>query len=188
MDRSKILVVDLETTSLKPHEGDIIEIGIVSLDNTGVVESVFETVVRPNRPVAQWRDCWAIANTSLTEEVVIGGLSLETIRLTLQSVLNLQPVTAFNRNFDVGFLKHNKFTIHQTIDCPMLITTDILKIPGRRGGYKWPKFQEAWNHFFPECTDYREQHRALDDATHEAQLIWKLKQLGYYKGVLNEID
>ncbi len=32
--------------------------------------------------------------------------------------------------------------------CTMLACTDVLCLPGYRGGYKWPKLEEAYYHFF----------------------------------------
>ena len=62
----------------------------------------------------------------------------------------------------------------------MLVSTPVLKLPGRHGNYKWPKVQEACYYFFPHRSDYIEAHRAYDDAVHEAEIVYELYQRGYW--------
>jgi len=58
----------------------------------------------------------------------------------------------------------------------MLRATGMCKITkAGRSGYKWPKVEEAWEHFFPD-QPYVEQHRALDDALHEAKIAYAISQ------------
>ena len=61
----------------------------------------------------------------------------------------------------------------------MKLSTDICKIPSSRG-YKWPKVQEAWEHFFGD-TGYIETHRGADDAFHDADIVMELYKLGVFK-------
>jgi len=46
---------------------------------------------------------------------------------------------------------------------------------------KWPKVEEAWEFFFSDV-EYKEKHRALDDARHEALIAYELFKLGYFNG------
>ncbi len=66
----------------------------------------------------------------------------------------------------------------------MLVSTPICKCPNKngRGGYKWPKVEEAYKHFFPE-SEYVELHRGADDAFHEADIVYELHKLGL---IINE--
>ena len=61
----------------------------------------------------------------------------------------------------------------------MLICTDVCKIQGKYGKYKWPKVEEAWQHLFPEV-DYVEKHRGADDAFHEAKIVHELIKMGKF--------
>ena len=45
--------------------------------------------------------------------------------------------------------------------CTMKASTDICKIPGNYGKYKWPKLQEAYKHFFHK--EFDNAHDALPD-------------------------
>ena len=61
----------------------------------------------------------------------------------------------------------------------MLLSTNICKLPNQnnKAGYKWPKVEEAWKHFYPEI-EYVELHRGADDAFHEADIVFALHKLG----------
>lgn len=62
----------------------------------------------------------------------------------------------------------------------MLLSTDVVKMPSPRGGYKWPKVQQAYDFFFPD-NEYTEQHRGADDAFYEADIVYKLYEMGKFK-------
>jgi DNA polymerase-3 subunit epsilon len=106
---------------------------------------------------------------------------LDEFKQELQEIFNLYPLTAFNKSFDLGFLKERGFNFPEELPCIMLSSTNICKIPHRNNGpgYKWPKAQEAWNCFFPD-TFYNEKHRAADDALHEAQILFEMYNRGKY--------
>ena len=179
---NKILVVDLETTDLKPSKGDIIEIGAVLLSADGTIEKAVDVVVRPTRSVEAWQNCWTLKNTDLTVEAVLASKPLVKVRDSLQVLLWHYPVTSYNRDFDTGYLKYNGFKARWCSACPMLIASEVMKLPGNYNNYKWPKLQEAWKYFFPGVV-YKIHHRALDDAWCTAQIIQRLKELGYYEGL-----
>ena len=106
---------------------------------------------------------------------------MESVREDVQGILNryTNGATAFNNQFDFGFMESRGFKFPKKLPCPMKISTNICKIPGPYG-YKWPKVQEAFDHFFGK-TDYVEQHRGADDAFHEADIVFKLIQMGKFK-------
>ena len=57
----------------------------------------------------------------------------------------------------------------------MLKLTSILRIPNisyYAKDYKWPSVREAYHYFFPNESNI-EKHRALDDAIHEAKIIYE---------------
>jgi len=176
---NKILVLDLETTDLKPQLGDIIEMGAVLLSSDGTIEGVIDTSIKPTRPVEEWRDCWCLRNTDLTVEAVLAGQTLDEMRTSLQKLFWDYLATSYNRDFDFGYLVYSGFKIERTLACPMLIASDIMKLQGNYSNYRWPKFQAAWDYFFPD-SEYKTRHRAFDDAWHVAQLVHKLKEFGYY--------
>jgi len=180
---NKILVLDLETTDLKPAIGDILEIGAVLLSSDGTIEKAVDEIIKPTKPVEMWCDCWCLRNTDLTLAAVLAGQTLDEVRDFLQGLLQCYSVTSYNRDFDIDYLTYNGFAVRRRIACPMLIASDIMKLQGSYNNYRWPKFQAAWDYFFPDSS-YKARHGAFDDAWHVARLVHKLKELGYYRGVL----
>lgn len=175
---SYLHVVDLETTGLYPGRDDIVEIGIAKLDlESGKISKVFDQVIKPKGEYNQ--DAWVFYNTSLTTKDVDEAKPLEAYFAELFPVLANNLVVAYNASFDVGFLRANGFDLPAVAIDPMEIATNVLKIPHHYYGYKFPKFQEAWNHYFG-FDDYFEEHRAYDDAYHEAKLIHEMIQRGDY--------
>ncbi|MCK5906008.1 MAG: hypothetical protein KAG37_00375, partial [Flavobacteriales bacterium] len=82
--------------------------------------------------------------------------------------------------FDFEFLISRGFRFPKMLPCPMLLSTDVCKLPGNYGKYKWPKVEEAYDHFFPNNT-YVEKHRGADDAFHEADIVYELHKMGLFK-------
>ena len=50
----------------------------------------------------------------------------------------------------------------------------------KNGYLKNPNVEEAFKFFFPDI-QYSEKHRGLDDAKHEAMIVYKLYQMGVFK-------
>lgn len=179
-----ILVVDIETTDTNPHVGKILEIGIVSLDlETGKIIELFDQVLREDGLTAKHRDSWIFSNSDMTIEEIRNAPPASEVLPQVQAIFDMYPlgVTAFNRNFDVGFLKSRGINCGRDLQDPMLIATNLCKLPSPRGrGWKWPKAQEAYDYFFPD-NQYVEAHRGCDDAKHEAEMVYELWKLGLFK-------
>ena len=181
----KILILDIETTGFLNQGGSIVEIGIVELDlDTGEITEVFESLVKEKILTGKHRKepfGWIFNNSDLTPEAVRNAPGETEVFLQVQAILNKYPLgcTAFNKKFDFDFLKSRGIGIKE-LPCPMILSTDICKLPGRYDDYKWPKVEEAFSHFFPDI-EYIEKHRGLDDAKHEAMIVYKLYQDGVFK-------
>lgn len=183
---TKIMVVDIETTGFFNKGGLIVEIGAVSLDlASGEVAPLFDMLIRESGFSDKHRDSWIFKNSDLKFEDVLRARHINNhlIRMQLQHLFDLFPATAWNKKFDFEFLRDRGFKIRE-LDCPMMLATNICKLPGPYG-YKWPKVEEAWRYFFPDIS-YVEAHRGLDDAMHEAKLVHELYKRGVFKveGVL----
>lgn len=178
MEIKKIGVVDLETTGLNSKIDSIVEIAVVSLDlETGEVETLYNQLVKETEYINEYG--WIFENSDLSPEKVNNAQPLEFLKLA--SIFVNYPMTAYNKNFDISFLRKRGFKISNILPCPMKILTPICKIPSRNfhSTYKYPSFKEAWAFTFPD-KKYKQSHRALDDATHEAQLIFELYKRGIY--------
>lgn len=179
-----ILVIDIETTDKTPRTGKIVEIGIVSLDlETGNIIELFDSLLREDGLTAKDREAWIFSNSDMTVEMVRNAPPAAEVFLQVQALLDLYPLgcTAFNRSFDVGFLESRGIRFGRNLQCPMLLATNICKLPSPRGiGWKWPRVPEAYKFFFPE-SNYVEDHRGLLDARHEAEIVYELWKMGVFK-------
>ena len=183
LNKNKILSLDIETTGFFGQGGSIIEIGIVDLDlDTGEITEVFDSLLREERLTDEHGEKpfgWIFKNSDLTLEEVMDAPLAKDIFPVVQVLLDCYPLgcTAFNKKFDFGFLRDRGLKIKE-LPCPMLLSTNICKIKNRYG-YKWPKVEEAFSHFYPDI-EYTEKHRGLDDAKHEAMIVYALYQLGVF--------
>ena len=180
----KILIVDLETTGFQNDNGKIVEIGLVVLDlETGNKTVLLDVTCREAGMTIKDRDAWIFQNSDLTVQQVREAQDLSEIAPMIQRIINLYPdgITAFNRNFDINFLKSRGFIFPKLLPCPMILCTSICKIPQKngRGGYKFPKAQEAYDYFFPD-SGFIEEHRGASDCLMEADIVYSLYKLGVF--------
>lgn len=171
----EIAIIDLETTGDNFYSDSIIEIGICKLNlNTGEIKPLFDKICcEKGKDISS--DAWIFNHSNLDYYDVVNAPDISKYRREVQHILNMYPVTSYPQNFDFTFLTNRGFKIRKKFWDPMKKLQYLLKIPHYNGDYKWPSIQEAWNYFFPE-SDYTPNHRALDDAIHEAQIIF-----AYYK-------
>ncbi|MFA8299561.1 MAG: 3'-5' exonuclease [Hyphomicrobiales bacterium] len=179
----EILIVDIETTGFLAQGGKIVEIGIVKLNlNNGEITPVYNSLIKEdgfNLSHTYGRFGWIFKNSDLSYDDVCCAPSLESQRVELQSLFSTYKATAYNKSFDFGYLRDRGFSINE-LECPMRIATPILDLRcknGRRG--KFPKVEEAWDYFFGN-TGYIEAHRGLDDAQHEAMIVYELYKMGEF--------
>lgn len=101
----RFAVVDLETTSLEPSAGHILQIALVVADSSGTVLDTWSTYVKPPR--------WPLAGVGPT---AIHGIRRSTLRGAPHAAEALRELahrlpgcvfTAHNADFDLGFLRHH---------------------------------------------------------------------------------
>ncbi|KKL61636.1 hypothetical protein LCGC14_2193360 [marine sediment metagenome] len=180
-----IIVVDIETTGFSHQNDCIVEIGICELDlNSGECHKLFNKLIREAHFSTHHRNAWIFKNTNLRCEDILGAKPLKVYKKELQRIFNIYPATAFNKRFDFNFLQDRGFLIKE-LPCPMIIATDILKLPPRKPGtiYKWPSVEETWNYLFPN-NEYSEKHRSYDDVFHEALIILELFRRNKWKLII----
>lgn len=183
MTKGLIGVIDIETTGFF-GEGKIVEVGIAGLYlKTGRVFPLFNSLCKEPGLTAKDRNAWIFHNSDMKPDDVRETPLLEDIKDRIQNVIsNVEAVTAFNKDFDMKFLRSRGFNIEREWPCPMNVATPVCKMPKKDGkrGYKFPSVEEAWHFFFPE-EKYVEEHRGLDDALHEAKIIYELYKQGYIR-------
>ena len=177
-------VLDIETTGWLNAGGKIVEVGVVGLHlPTGNRYQLFDAVCKEPGLAAKDRNAWIFQNSDLTPDEVRDAPLLSDLLPQLHWVISqVRAVTAYNKAFDLPFLRSRGLKIEHEWPCPMEVSTPICKIP--RPGFrkfKWPSVEEAWAYFFPD-EPYVELHRGYDDAYHEAKIVHKLYTEGYIKG------
>lgn len=179
----KIVIIDIETTGFLQKGGKIVDIGIVELNlEDGSMEVLFDQVTHERGITKEEvEDSWIVKNSSLTLEEIRHSKRLDHYKEELQSIFDKYYVTAFNKAFDFGFLRDRGLLIKKELDCPMHVCTNICKLPGKFGKYKWPKVEEAMATLIPEIENYVEAHRGCSDALDEAQIVYKLYQMGKFR-------
>lgn len=179
-----ILIVDIETTGFSNNDF-IIEVGIVTLD-------IVSGKILPLLDVLTWEkgitreiidNSWIANNSTITSDAIYNnGIQFQKLIPTIQNLINMFPlgITAFNNVFDFRFLENRGLCLNTKLDCPMKVATDIIKLPHqKRAGFKYPNVEEAYNYYFPE-KPYKELHRGLDDAIHEAKIIYEMIKRGEF--------
>jgi DNA polymerase-3 subunit epsilon len=182
----EIAIVDIETSGFQNEGGLIVEVGIVGLDlETGNITNEFDAIVKESgfgEKHAKNPYGWVFQNSDLKYEDVLSANDLINILPEIQTILDkyLLGATAFNKQFDFGFLNSRGLKIKE-LPCIMLSAAPVVNLPPNPGfsDAKWPKVEEAWEYFFPNVV-YKEAHRALDDARHEALIAHELYKLGKF--------
>jgi DNA polymerase III epsilon subunit-like protein len=176
MAAGQIIVVDLETTGFL-HTDHIVEVGICRLDlASGRTSKLFDQVVREHPSVRFSGREWIFSHSSLDYNVANKAPLMDVFRDDLNDIFTRYPATAFNKAFDFKFLRRAGFKITHELPCAMQCARRAMKVDFNAKKYS---VQFAWSHYFPEIR-YVEQHRAYDDALHEAQLIHKMHALQHW--------
>jgi DNA polymerase III epsilon subunit family exonuclease len=180
LENATYVVVDLETTGLRPGRSGICEIGAVRLRGFEV-EAEFQTLVDPGLPIA----AGASALTGLRNEQLRGAPGpAEAVRSFLGFAGNAVLV-AHNARFDLAFLdRETERLTGSRIGSPVVDTVRLARtlLAGRVAGFGLA--QLAW--FLG--TSERPCHRALPDARATAELLLALIGLAQERGARTVAD
>jgi DNA polymerase-3 subunit epsilon len=180
LESATYVVVDLETTGLRPGRSGICEIGAVRLRGFDV-EAEFETLVDPGMPL----DAGASAVTGLRSEQLRGApTQAEAVRSFL-AFAGDAVLVAHNARFDLAFLDRETERLSGSrIGSAVVDTVRLARtlLAGRVAGFGLA--QLAW--FFD--TAARPCHRALPDARATAELLVALIGLAQERGARTVAD
>ncbi len=180
LEEATYVVVDLETTGLRPGESGICEIGAVRLRGFEI-EAEFETLVDPGLPIG----AGASAVTGLRNEHLRGApRPAEAVRSFL-AFAGDAVLVAHNARFDLAFLdRETERLTGSRIGSPVVDTVRLARrlLAGRVAGFGLG--QLAW------FLDTAEQpcHRALPDARATAELLLALIGLAQERGARTVAD
>ncbi|MBV7296251.1 DEDD exonuclease domain-containing protein [Corynebacterium sp. TAE3-ERU12] len=115
------VVVDLETTGLKPDAAAIIEIGAVRVRG-GIIEDTFSQLVNPGSPIPPHIS----ALTGITDEDVANAPQISTVLPDFLAFAKGATWVAHNASFDMGFLRAN--TVELGLRWPHPTVVDTLRL------------------------------------------------------------
>lgn len=101
-DFSRFTAIDIETTSLNPEEGEIIELGAVRFVN-GKETDVFRTLVKPEAGLPERNRRLTGIEPALLENAQAARTALDEFREFIDNDL----LVSHNSAFDIGFLGHH---------------------------------------------------------------------------------
>ena len=185
-----LLFFDTETTGLwikglpigSVEQPKIVQIAAILTDDVGTeIMSTNLTVYQEHVP-----DKAAAVHGKTTEFVGKYGINEGTALTVFEAMLDLaDTVVAHNGEYDEQVVRNairlldgpnakNPFEGKKAY-CTMRATTPLCKLPGGRGGYKWPKLTEA--HQFLFGCDFDGAHDALADVRACMAIYFKLQEI-----------
>lgn len=167
LDRiSDFVVLDLETTGLRPSNDSIIEISLIRFENFSPVE-MLTTLVNPNKPIPE--EAQQINNIS--DQMVKESPEIGSLANAIKDFVGKQPIVGHNIAFDLKFLYCNGINL---ISIPNR-KFDTLELSKK--AYK----KDLHNYKLSTVTEhnniiYNNQHRSTTDALATGLLFVKLCQ------------
>jgi DNA polymerase III epsilon subunit family exonuclease len=180
LEDATYVVVDLETTGLRPGQSGICEIGAVRLRGFEV-EAEFQTLVDPGLPI----DAGASALTGLRNDHLRGAPGPGDAVRRFLAFADDAVLAAHNARFDLAFLdRETEQLTGSRIAAPVVDTVRLARnlLAGRVSGFGLA--QLAW--FLG--TAERPCHRALPDARATAELLLALIGLAQERGARTVSD
>ena len=180
LEDATYVVVDLETTGLRPGRSGICEIGAVRLHGFEV-EAEFQTLVDPGMPL----DAGASAVTGLCSEQLRGAPDPAKAVRSFLGFAGDAVLVAHNARFDLAFLdRETERLTGSRIGSPVVDTVRLARtlLAGRVAGFGLA--QLAW--FLG--TSEQPCHRALPDARATAELLLALIGLAQERGARTVAD
>jgi DNA polymerase-3 subunit epsilon len=165
------LIFDTETTGFPtiglhksdPKQARICQLAFVLLDERFNCLESFKTYIKPDG----WKpSTYNEEHGTTLEKCIKEGILIEEAMLILEHMIhhNASRVIAYNIEFDSKLVEIesnvNQDWKHKQI-CAMHPMTNVCRIPSKRGGFKWPKLIEAYEHLFGKKFDGA--HDALND-------------------------
>ena len=123
----RLIVLDTETTGIKPSEGHrIIEVGAVEILDREITSTEFHTYVQPNRKVGE-----SVNIHGITDKFLINKPQFNQISDELLSFIEGSTLVIHNAPFDLGFLNNELkiIGIKESIEsiCPIIDTLELSK-------------------------------------------------------------
>jgi len=162
---NEYVVVDIETTGLKPAEAEVIEIAAIKVRNNEVVD-IFQTLIRPEDGIPAF-----ISNfTGITDGMVEGSPHVVEVLVPFCEFIDHLPIVGHNIKFDMSFLNHNTRQYFQhALENPCIDTLILARKLIK--GTKNHKLETLATYFGIDATN---NHRALKDCHMTLEIYQKM--------------
>jgi DNA polymerase III subunit epsilon len=160
--RHTYAIVDTETTGLAASHGQIIEIGILRVEN-GVVVKTFKSLINPGRLLSHT----IRGITGITDEELALAPAFEDVAEEIYDTLEGAILVAHNARFDYSFIKSEFARLERKFTAKTLCTVKLSRL----------MFPEQRAHNLDALIETHgltiaSRHRAYDDA----EVLWQLFQ------------
>lgn len=180
LDRAEFVVVDLETTGLRPGEARICEIGAVRVRGLEIVET-FETLVNPGVRIGPAIE----ALTGIRDSDVRGAPSPPLAVRKFLAFAGDAALVAHNARFDMAFLDRETVALTgRRLAAPVVDTVGLARV--LLAGRLQRASLAAVSQFFGTSVD--PCHRALPDAQATAEILLPLIGLAQERGAATVAD
>jgi DNA polymerase-3 subunit epsilon len=171
---SEFVVIDLETTGLKPGSAAITEIAAVRIAH-GRLGAEFHALVNPGQRVPPT----ITRLTGITDELLHGQPHIDTVFPQLHAFLGSAVIVAHNADFDLSFLH---FDARRLFSAPLLNPALCTQRLARRllPGLRSRSLDAVAAHLGVACPN---RHRALGDARITAEVFLILLDKGAAQGI-----
>ena len=169
------LIFDTETTGFArfndpyEHSGqpEVVQLAAKLVENNRI-HAAFQMIITGKKPSTEG----AVNTHGITDEIRanVGFPPVVAISMFQNMLHKADRLVAHNMKFDrilVGALFYRAGYEYGRIDgipkfCTMLALTPIMKLPSARGGYKWPKLEEAYKKYI-NAVGFEGAHDAMAD-------------------------
>ena len=170
-----LVAVDIETTSLSPLTGTIIEFGAVKIRGGQIIES-FSELVDPGKAIGE-----TTTNlTGITNDMLTGKRTIAEVMPDFLEFIGDAPLIAHNANFDYNFIQYECEKLGLKLNNVYIDTLELSKLA--LDGLKKFKLDTIAKHLNINMGSH---HRATDDANTCGMIFIKIaeqmKNEGYTK-------
>ncbi len=161
-----LVVVDLETTGLRPANDRILEIGAVRVEH-GEICATYEKLINPRMQIP-----YRVQElTGITQDMAERGCDGDEALRGFIDFCGNYPLLGHNVSFDYGFLRHKSVNMgldfeRTTIDTLAIARKTLTDLPSKKLGALCLHYQIQQDH----------AHRALDDAINTWKLYCNLRE------------
>jgi DNA polymerase-3 subunit epsilon len=157
-----LAIVDTETTGTSPNYNQIIEIGILRIED-GVLVDTYQTLVKPARPLPDV----ITSLTGISNAELDGAPAFDEVALRVREMLTGAVVVAHNARFDYSFIKNEFRRLGIPFNAKTLCTVKLSRA-------LFPQFAHHSLDDVIERHGYQceNRHRAFDDA----KVLWDFLQ------------